>query len=74
MDEQKKELRSVSEIEGEYQRLCARAGHLQYTIDVMKRDLDQLNKVLRDLNTEHSKAKQQAADAPKQEEAKNESA
>lgn len=64
MNEEKKE-RSVVEIQTEYQNLCAKAGHLQYTVDVYQRDLERINATLRDLNNEHAKAKQAEADAAK---------
>ncbi len=64
MNEVKKE-RTAAEIQSEYQNLCAKAGHIQYTIDVYQRDLERINATLRDLNNEHSKAKQKEADAAK---------
>ncbi len=74
MSEEKKE-RSVAEIQAEYQNLCAKAGHLQYTVDVYKSDLQRINAALRDLNNEHAKAKQKEADQAKAEgEATRESA
>lgn len=77
MEEQKKAARSSAEIQNEYQNLCARAGHIQYTIDVMQKDLERMNAALRDLNNEHAQVKQAEAAAAeaaaKLSEVKNES-
>lgn len=71
-DQEQKKARSSAEIQNEYQNLCARAGHIQYTINVMEGDLERINGALRDLNNEHSQVKQ-AEDAAKLSEVKNES-
>lgn len=67
MSEEKKS-RTIQEIQQEYQNLCARAGHLQYTIKCTAEDLHQVNEQLKDLNLEAVSAKE----APKQEEPKTE--
>lgn len=70
MEEQKK--RSVKEIQAEYTQLCAKAGHLQYAIYSNQKDLALVNESLRNLNIEAAQsAKNEAADSPKQEEAKS---
>jgi len=66
-----KPLRKLSEIEAEYQQLCVKAGHLQYTIAVISDDLKTLNETLKDLNLEAAEAKK-AEDAAKDAEVKNE--
>ncbi len=64
MSDKKKE-RTVSEIQSEYSGLCARAGHAQYQISVMQKDLELINEQLRELNLEAaaSSAKEAAAKA-----------
>lgn len=76
MEEQKNSKeRSAAEIQNEYQNLCAKAGHIQYTIGVMQSDLSRINSALRDLNTEHAKVKQKESEATvAKEEVSNESA
>lgn len=44
--------RELSAIQEDYQRLCLKAGHLQYQIDVLSRDLELVNQTLRELNFE----------------------
>jgi len=51
MSEEKKE-RTVESIHQDYSRLCAQAGHTQYQIQALKKDLDLINSQLRDLNME----------------------
>lgn len=46
------EQRPIPEIQQQYQGLCTKAGHLQYQIDVLNRELKILNDTLRDLNSE----------------------
>ena len=53
MSEVKK--RTVQDVQQEYTGLCARAGHLQYQINAMQKDLELINTTLRDLNVEASK-------------------
>ncbi len=67
-EENKKKERSSSEIQSEYQLLCAKAGHLQYSVGVMKQDIERINAALRDLNNEHFKAKERDAAAKAEEE------
>jgi hypothetical protein len=66
MSEEKK-VRSVSDIHVEYSQLCSRAGHLQYQLHVLSKDLDIINDQLRALNLE-------AATLSSKEEAKPEEA
>lgn len=67
--EEVKPERDVATIQGEYQNLCVRAGHLQYQIVTLQKDLEALNGTLRDLNFEAAKAhakaqKEKAAETP----------
>lgn len=55
--------RSVEEIQQEYARVCTRAGHTQYQLYTLQKDLELINNTLRDLNIE-------ASSAPKVEEEK----
>lgn len=54
--------RTVDDVRKDYSSLCARAGHLQYQIDTIGKDLTLVNDQLRELNFEAAKI---AADAPK---------
>lgn len=54
--------RSVQEIQQEYSQVCMKAGHAQYQLFTIQRDLDALNDTLRSLNIEAAQAKA-AADA-----------
>jgi hypothetical protein len=70
MSEPKK--RTIAEIQGEYQNLCTKAGHIQYQVKVLNDDLQLLNEQLKDLNLEAAKVNaesQAAAEQPKAEEA-----
>lgn len=49
-----KEKRTVEAIREEYGQLCAKAGHLQYQISILGRDLKTLNDQLESLNFEAS--------------------
>lgn len=51
MSEQAKE-RTLEVVHQDYSRLCSQAGHVQYQISVLKKDLETLNVQLRDLNAE----------------------
>jgi predicted porin len=62
MSENKK--RSVTEIQLDYQNLCVKAGYLQYQVYTHQKDLDMVNKELRDLNLEAAASKA-AEDASK---------
>lgn len=65
MSTEKKE-RTVEEIQQEYTQLCAKAGHLQYSISALKTDLGLVNEQLRDLNLEASRAaSKKSEEAPK---------
>lgn len=46
--------RKVEDIHAEYSQLCAKAGHLQYQIHVLTKDLGLLNEQLMNLNFEAS--------------------
>jgi uncharacterized coiled-coil DUF342 family protein len=50
MSETKK--RTIDEIRKEYTDLCLKAGHTQYQIDTLTKDLGVINNTLRDLNFE----------------------
>ena len=69
-EETKKVSRSVAEIQGEYQALCTRAGHIQYQVFTLSKDLDMLNESMRNLNFEASEASKAEA-APKADEGKS---
>ena len=59
--------RTVEQIQQEYTQLCVKAGHTQYQIAQLKRDIDLMNSTLRDLNLEAAaaQARSLAADAAK---------
>lgn len=65
MDPTYKAPRTVAEIQQEYQQLCLRSGHLQYSIDAFTRDLKILNDKMRDLNFEGAAAQEADAKAAK---------
>lgn len=70
-----KKLRPVAEIQAEYQNLCTKAGHTQYQIITLSKDLDLLNETLRNLNLEAAaayKAEKEVSDKAAQEAPKNE--
>lgn len=52
MSEEAKKPRTVQDIQGEYQGLCAKAGHLQYQISALSADLKIINDTLKELNLE----------------------
>lgn len=56
MSEEKKQ-RTVIEIQQEYHGVCAKAGHLQYSIKTLNNDLEAVNQTLLDLNLEAAAAK-----------------
>lgn len=61
--------RSFSEIQTEYQGLCTKAGHLNYQLFTLNKDLAMVNDTLRDLNLEAAAAKEaetKAAEAAKE--------
>ena len=58
VDEKKQ--RTFDEIQAEYASLCTRAGHIQYQVFALNKDLELLNNTLRDLNLEGATAKQKA--------------
>lgn len=55
--EDKKPVRPVSEIQNEYSGLCMKAGHIQYQMDTLRKDLEAINVALRDLNLEAAASK-----------------
>lgn len=55
--------RTISEIQTEYQNLCLKAGHLQYQVYTFSKDLEMVNKELRDLNLEAAATKASEAKA-----------
>lgn len=57
--------RTIPEIQQEYQNLCLKAGQLQYQVYTFSKDLEMVNKELRDLNLEAAavNAAQEAAKA-----------
>lgn len=57
--------RSMPEIQQEYQSLCTKAGHTQYQIYTLQKDLDAMYSTLRDLNFEAAAAQNAAAEAAK---------
>lgn len=63
--ENQKLQRSSAEIQSEYQQLCTKAGHLQYSVSQGKKDLDLINDSLRQLQVEHSLAKKREEVAAK---------
>lgn len=64
--------RTVDDIQQEYQQGCLRAGHLQYQISALSKDLDLLNESMRELNLEANAIKSKAAEeAPAAEGATN---
>lgn len=44
--------RSIPEIQSEYESLCMKAGHTEYQIYTLKKELELINGTLRDLNLE----------------------
>lgn len=56
MSENNKPSRTIPEIQQEYQQNCTRAGHLQYQIYTLEKDLALVNDLLRNLNFEASAA------------------
>lgn len=52
--------RDVSEIQVDYQNLCLKAGHIQYQIFALSKDLELVNSSLRDLNLEAANVKSQS--------------
>jgi len=47
--------RTLEDVKKEYGDGCVKAGHLQYQIFTLSKDLEVLNNVLRDLNLEAAK-------------------
>lgn len=55
---EKKEPRTLDEINAEYTTLCAQAGQKHYQIQQAKKDLEALVSSIRDINTEAAQSKQ----------------
>lgn len=55
--------RTLPEIEQEYARLCAKAGHVQYQVAQLQKDLGLLNARLQEVNVEAATVRQQEAAA-----------
>lgn len=70
MSEDQKKDRSVQDCQNDYQNMCLKAGHLQYQIFTLKKDLELVNESLRDVNLEAAgiKAKEAAQNEQKAEE------
>lgn len=72
MSEETKKPRAVAEIQQEFQRLCARAGFLEYQVYIHQSDLDTVNQTLKELNFEAAAsaraAEEEAAKNPAKEE------
>lgn len=62
------EKRTVKEIQHQYAELCTRAGHIQYQIHALSRDLDLVNDTLREINLEAFEAQKVEDEAKKSEE------
>lgn len=61
MSEETKSPRTVEDVQRDYSNLCTKAGHIQYQIDTLSKDLDLLNQSRRDLNNEAFNINAQAA-------------
>ena len=55
--EEPKARRKIAEIQQEYQQLCLRAGHTQYQLYTLKKDMELINDSLRNLNAEATAVK-----------------
>ena len=44
--------RTIDDLHREYSQMCSKAGHTQYQISVLKKDLELLNEQLKALNLE----------------------
>lgn len=64
MSQEQKKPRSLSEIQSDYQNLCLKAGHVQYQIFALQKDLDLINDSLRDLNLEAASVKAETPSEP----------
>lgn len=75
-EREKKESRSIQQIQQEFGALCSRAGHLQYQIWAFEKDLELLNDQIRKLNFEaaalHAEENAKAAKAQLEKEKTNE--
>jgi hypothetical protein len=56
--------RTIEDIRNDYTQLCAKAGHLAYSIYALKIDLDLVNNQLKDLNIEGAMLQKSEAGAP----------
>lgn len=66
MSKETKVHRKFEEIQVDYQGLCTKAGHTQYQIYTLQKELSMMNDSLRDLNIEAAEAKK-AEDEKKEE-------
>jgi hypothetical protein len=57
--------RTVAEIQKEYTELCARAGHLAYSIFALKSDLSLVHERQKDVNIEGAMAQKSEAESAK---------
>jgi hypothetical protein len=62
-NESKSPQRTVDQIRAEYSQLCAKAGHMQYQLYTLEKDLGIINGTLRDLNVEAATVSQKEASA-----------
>lgn len=62
MSEEQKKERTVDDIHREYSGLCSRAGHVQYQMSALSKDLELLNSQMRDLNFEAAALQAKASD------------
>jgi hypothetical protein len=71
---EKKEARTLEQIQQEYQNMCLRAGHKQYQIFALQKELDVLNEEIRNLNFEAASLQAKASEEqPKPAQAESES-
>lgn len=61
MSQESKKSRTVAEIQSDYQNLCLKAGHIQYQVSALSKDLEMVNSSLRDLNLEAASVQTESA-------------
>ncbi len=59
--------RTVAEIQQEYQGCCVKAGHCQYQLYTLEKDLEMINNTMRDLNLEAAASQAAEQEAKKAE-------
>lgn len=64
MAEEKKKSKTMAELQQEYQAQSLRAGHLAYQISALKKELEAVFDLQRDLNLEAAKVEAEAKAAP----------